>query len=709
MLNRTCNSDRSICLAALTSAIQLVAWQSCAAAESEHIDATAVTVITATRIPDALDLVPANITVIRGDELRARGVIDLGTALRLVAGVEAPAGGDTGPAGAVPSFWGLHEFDAFLLVVDGVPWGGAFNPAIPALNLNNVERIEVLKGAAPVTYGATSFVGVIHVIHYSAGQGSDSVQIGLGNQNSMHASMAKALSAINGFDQTIAVDGQKLGFSDSRESIRGGNLLYRGAGAVGNGNLRVDANITLQRQVPPSPVVRQGATLTSLTPLDANFNPAYAGIEENRLHLVLGYSLATPAGLWDTTASFTRSHITDIRGFLRSDLSNDGSENADSQQQQRKTNDVYVDSHFSKIISNNLSLLFGADLLYGLGKQTSVNGAYYAPLNGAITPPRTTDLHVDEINSIVDRRAFFGQYAQLQWKPNPRWSLLAGMRLNETQERKTSSHEDGFDSAQNLFAETEKSTVRPGGAVGANYRAWQQGADEAVLYADYRNTFKPAAIDFGPDFTPNVLNPETAQSYETGVKGALLDGQFSYEVSVFLMKFRNLVLQTTGVDGGPILQNAGGERLRGAEVQTRYRVARDLSFVLNASYHEARFTEGVATEGGADIDLVGKQLTLSPHLLASSGFIYSPPQGINAAATVAYVGRRYLDLSNLAPTSGYTTLDTSIGYRQGRYSVALNAYNVSNKRPPVTQSEFGDSSYYRLHGRRVFLNIGSSL
>ena len=110
-----------------------------------------------------------SVEVITGDELRARGATDLPAALALVAGVSVAPGGDGGPAGSVPEIWGLREFDAFLLVVDGVPWGGAFNPALPALDLTDVDRIEVLRGAAPVMYGATSFVGVIHVIHREAG------------------------------------------------------------------------------------------------------------------------------------------------------------------------------------------------------------------------------------------------------------------------------------------------------------------------------------------------------------------------------------------------------------------------------------------------------------------------------------------------------------------------------------------------------------
>src|SRR5436309_5363178 len=120
--------------------------------------------VVATRLPEAPHDVPVSIEVIDGDTLRAIGATTIRDALSLAAGVEVAPGGDAGPAGAVPGFCGLREFDAFLLVVDDIPWGGAFNPALTTLNLRDVERIEVLRGSAPVTYGATSFVGVIHVV-----------------------------------------------------------------------------------------------------------------------------------------------------------------------------------------------------------------------------------------------------------------------------------------------------------------------------------------------------------------------------------------------------------------------------------------------------------------------------------------------------------------------------------------------------------------
>ena len=124
--------------------------------------------VIATRVPEAPHDVAAPIEVLTGDDLRNIGATKLRDALALAAGVEVAPGGDAGPAGAVPEFWGLREFDAFLLVVDDMPWGGAFNPELTTLNMRDVERIEVLRGPAPVTYGATSFVGVIHVVHKPA-------------------------------------------------------------------------------------------------------------------------------------------------------------------------------------------------------------------------------------------------------------------------------------------------------------------------------------------------------------------------------------------------------------------------------------------------------------------------------------------------------------------------------------------------------------
>ena len=662
--------------------------------------------VTATRLPEAVSTVPASVTVITGADLRERGVRTLAEALSLVPGVEAPPGGDAGPASAVPSFLGLHEFDAFLLVVDGVPWGGAFNPSIPTLDLLDVERIEVLKGSAPVTYGATAFVGVIQVIHYPAGQAEGRVQVSTGTHGETRGSASFALPALGSWQQSLTLEGASQGFADPREAVSDGKVLYRGAADVGGGRLRLDLDLTIERTVPSSPVPRVGTGLTGLLPLDANYNPADARIDENRYHAVLGYTHDTPIGVWDSTASYAFSEITDIRGFLRPDLTNDGSQNADSQNQRRRLTDSYFDSHFSADLGHGVDLLYGADLLYGLGKQTSINGAYYAPLNGRGVLPATTALHVDEINSLSDQRAFFGQYAQVDWKATRRLDVFAGIRLNETTERQLSSHIDGFDAANDLVGRSSRRVIRPSGMMGASYAVMPLAA---VVFADYRDTFKPSAIDFGPDFTPNVLAPETARQYEAGVKGKVLGGLVEYETDAFRVDFKNLVVATTDASGNPILENAGGQTLQGFEVALGVHPLPALTLSFNGSYHDSRFTQYVATEGGSNINVAGNELPLSPRWLGSVGVLYQPESGFTGSVIGNFVGRRYLDLANSAPVGGYVTVAASAGYRFGRYEVLVDGTNLTDERPPVTESEFGDSSYYRLVGRTVLVSLEARL
>lgn len=659
--------------------------------------------ITATRVPEPVDQIPASVSTVGGGELRARDSWDMASALSLISGVEAPAGGDAGPSSSVPSFWGLHEFDAFLLVVDQVPWGGAFNPAITTLNLNDVERVEVLKGAAPVMYGATSFVGVVHLLHYPAGEASDEASVALGSYGSARGAAAFALPQLGDYRQSFAADGEHLGFADGREKVSDGRLLYRGALALGTGELRVDANLSIVRDVPPSPVIREGSALTALTPINANFNPSDAALDEDKYQLTLAYTRPTPWGTWETLASFSRSHVDDVRAFLHPDLSGD----ADTQNQNRTILDDYFDTHLASELGR-VSLIVGADLLYGYGRQVTLNGnsAYNVPLDGSVVPPPTTQLPVNEIGFVADKRVFAGQYAQLDWKPDERWDVLLGVRLNETDENKLSS-DYTTPPFTNIIAYAHESdsrdVTRPTETAGVSYRAYRDGQDELVVYADFRNAFKPSALDFGPDYQPAVLLPETAKSYEAGVKGVAAGGRLSWQAEAFRLDFTNLVVPT---DTG-FLTNAAGERLQGAEVESRFAITPDLSVAANYAYHDAHFSQYqfFDPDAGVYVDVAGRDLPLSPRHLAAAAVLYQPPQGLNSTLVLSYVGRRFLDEENIAPVGGYTRIDATLGYRFGHYELSLEGTNLTNQRPPVSASEFGSESFYLLNARMLWLRL----
>src|SRR5205085_9885858 len=100
--------------------------------------------------------------------------------------------------------------------------------------------------------------------------------------------------------------------------------------------------------------------------------------------------------------------------------------------------------------------------------------------------------------------------------------------------------------------------ARVGANVGAIFTNWQHNQDSVGLYANYRDTFKPAAIDFGIGESLGgelILEPETSRSVEGGIKSRFLDRRVEVEASGFLMDFKNLVTATS-LGGVPALINA---------------------------------------------------------------------------------------------------------------------------------------------------------
>jgi prepilin-type processing-associated H-X9-DG protein len=356
---------------------------------------------------------------------------------------------------------------------------------------------------------------------------------------------------------------------------------------------------------------------------------------------------------------------------------------------------------------DHLTVIFGDDLLYGYGRQSTLNdnSAYTVPLNGSVVPPATTSLPVNEVGSVNDKRWFMGQYLQADWKPADRWDVMGGVRLNETFEQQYSTDDLLTPPVSNSAENSSRNVVRPSETIGVSYKAWEDAGDEAVLYADYRNAFKPSAQDFGPDYQPTVLLPETAQSYEAGIKGSLAGSALTYDVEAFLQNFQNLVVPLPS----GFLTNAAGERLEGIELETRYQLAPDLAIAANVAYHNDQFTNYLFFDGVSSVNVAGNQLTLSPHILASGGILYTPATGFNATVVVNYVGRRYLDEENTALVPGYTTLAATLGYKFGRYQVSLEGTNLTNQRPPVSASEFGSESFYLLNARMIWLKLGYSL
>jgi iron complex outermembrane receptor protein len=468
------------------------------------------------------------------------------------------------------------------------------------------------------------------------------------------------------------------GFDEQRTNWERAHLLYRAE----TGAFHFDLDGTILRQDPASPHPREGAILSPAVPAGANHNPRGAKIDENRFHGVAGYEKND----WSATLAVTRSDFDIARGFLLDVAETDP--NAAGFFQDRKITDVYFDTHLVRKFAPNVRVVAGLDHLYGNARAESALFDYFVPLNGG-GAESTSDVHPDDFPGVRDRRNFSGAYLSSEWTPVPRLRIDLGARLNHTSERRET--DEGSDRV---------TKTRLSGIAGADWRLWSRGGDALALFADYRNTFKPAAIDFGPESEPEILDPETSNSYEAGAKGRLGGGRARWQLSAFRMEMKNLVVSTIR-NGTPALENAGAIEVNGVETELEYAVTPDARAEFGYSYHDNRFGDYVQNFDGTPTQLRGRRFEMSPFHLFGAGLSYVPASGFNANVLLNYVGERYLNKRNTALADAYTSWNAGVGYRRGRNELRLDGRNLGNTRPPVAESELGDAQYYRMPARSV--------
>ncbi len=155
----------------------------CSSAFAVEVDSSAVVmdevVVTATRMAEPRSKASASVAVVTAKEIAARGATRLDEVLQDVVGLHVVS---SGPAGSLSSA-SIRGSEAaqVLVLIDGVrlnsPQYGQFDLNQLPVALSQIERIEVMRGAASALYGSNAMGGVINIITRSPEE-TPSTQIG---------------------------------------------------------------------------------------------------------------------------------------------------------------------------------------------------------------------------------------------------------------------------------------------------------------------------------------------------------------------------------------------------------------------------------------------------------------------------------------------------------------------------------------------------
>lgn len=136
-------------------------------AQEEPPTQTGKVIVTATRSPSTLDKIGGNsASVVTEADIEAKKQMMLPQVLKGIPGLDVVSNG--GPGTQTSVFIRGADAKNTLVLVDGVMFNDPSSPNrtanLGSLNVDNIERIEVVRGAMSVLYGSNATAGVINII-----------------------------------------------------------------------------------------------------------------------------------------------------------------------------------------------------------------------------------------------------------------------------------------------------------------------------------------------------------------------------------------------------------------------------------------------------------------------------------------------------------------------------------------------------------------
>jgi len=611
---------------------------------------------TVTRLPQPKSETPAAVTIIDRQMIDASGARDIADLFRLVPGFQIAY-----PRGFRPAvtYHGLGEeyTRRMQILVDGRSVFGAMVGQVSwstqAIAMEDIERIEVVRGPNVAAYGANAFLGTINIITRHAAQDHGTTLKATGGSHDIRDGFARYGTQVSGGDLRVSAgtrgddgldgipDDNRMQFVNLRADLQPGlhdALLLQGGYAHAKQGEGFDGNPT----VPPVPTTTDAgfAQMRWQHSLSAD-EGVVAQLYYNRRvgkydYLTDPVDLGPPFGIVQVPVSLT-----------------------------------YYENRYDLELQHTFRPWTDWRLVWGVGaRQDSVESvAYFGTY--------------DTIKSVSSRL-----FANAEWRVNSDLIVNAGAMVE---------HVDltGTDISPRLALNYHLNTDHTVRAVLSRANRtpslFEERANQTVFYQGVllRQQFNAVG----------GVRPETMTSYELGYLGRVPDWKTTLDVRLYRDRLNDVITQYNVASPDPFdnrafsYRNEGEITIDGIDAELSYRPASDSRIALAFAYMQASGTQVANDTSKNERDRLQTVPQYSGSLLALHRF----PGDWYASFAYYRVGRM-LWSDSIAP---FGRLDLRLAHRMrfanSRAEVALVVQNAGHR-----YEDFSDNQFF---SRRAFLSL----
>jgi len=608
-------------------------------------------IVTATRTEKSLEDVPCNATVITRKEIEKSGARSIDQILKTQAGLitSRPHGVTSSSNWGNMFLRGFYDQKRTLILLDGVPlngmyYGGVYIDEIP---VEDIERIEVVRGASSALYGSRAMGGVINIItrkpekklkftlinNYETELETWDNRFSLcGRKGKWGFWLTKGIMETDGYIATLKKY-RKPPYEENRDKRKDDFMVKITYDIDPYSTLTFTSNYYHER-------------------VGAGRKFYYGGEVHRRYNL--NYKRKSAIN-WEANFRFSDIDYWWIYDTYRADKINKKDHSPQKQW------DAFIQATFS-LNSWNL-ITMGADYRRG---EVEMSTHYRLESRSAKTEGKqqlASFFFQDELSLLSDK-LLLTLGGRFDWYENfdGSWwdSKYPPKRKYGSEDEFSFNPKFGV-----LYHLTEGTALRA--SIGRAFAA-------PTLYELYRtSTWWGSEYRGNPD-----LDPEKNISYEVGVNQNIGE-DFLGKLTFFYNDAEDFITTVfRGSEGGMDIyqrENVGDVETSGLEVEARYRLSPSWSFFANYTY-----THTEIEEADQKPELEGKRLQRIPRHKAAFGITFADPKLFTLSLVGNYMGSRYYNVENTKRLNDYFTLDLKLIRKITNHTeIGLEVNDLNNK------------------------------
>jgi iron complex outermembrane receptor protein len=521
---------------------------------------------------------------------------------------------------------------------------GSGETTIEDFELGSISRIEIVKGATSSIYGA-GLGGAIHLIPLNAYLNETSIesQLTLGSfglvKSKVNFNQGSTKNSFRGVYSTTQYDG----YRDNNEYDRHTFTLSTNHFINDNNDFSILASyVDLKAFIPSS--LNENTFLNNPTAAAFTWGKAQ-GFEDSKRGL-FGIT-------WNHQYHRKLKQVTSVFGSFRN---------------------AYEPRPFNVLEENVLafglrSRLIGETPLFGNVLNYTFGGEYFKDIYKSETfqnlyenfPIGTGSVKGDRLSDFKEDRRYYNVFFETNYELSKKTTIVLGLNYNQTsydlKDRFAVSEENPDQSGDFSFS----SILSP--KIGVSYLA----SKNISLYSNVSQGFSP--ISLAETLLPNnqintSLKPETGWNYEVGTRGAIFKNKLLFNLAIYRLNIKNLVVSKRVANDQYIGVNAGKTRHDGLELGLNYILIDEnllkLNTFINCTLNNFKFKEFI----DEDNDFSGNALTGVPSKIVNAGIDITTEFGIYGNINFQHVGSQPITDSNSLFSDSYNLTNLKIGYKR---------------------------------------------